>query len=1130
MKDIMKKKILILSLICFWCFTNARAAEIQAQNEINIAQNKWGAIATASSCFRDYCTAEKILNGKWGSRDTDKWASAHNEIPHWVMVDLGDVYEIDKAIIRHEGVYGEGSIYNTSDYRLQCSDTPDGPWGDLTVPVRGNSEDITVHDFDPVKTRYVRLLIEKAEQAGNTCARIYALEIYVPRNRIYKNNLDLKFPPNTFRVKNGLCEVLAEADVVISANVDRESQDVLLEYGSGYVDVVDNKSQIWLPAGKNGLSVKLVAKRGNDVVELAKETVNTPSPTYFSDGGTVHIMSSSHQDIAWMDTPQFCRKWRDKYNVTPALEMMKTKKDYRFTVECMMYLMDELEDHPERRELVHEFTREGLLEWGATYTQPYESMLTGEQMVRGMYLGRKWLHGVFPDCDAVVAWSPDVPGRAMQMPQILCKAGIPYLMFSRHEPGLYNWESPDGSGVIAYTPGHYCESGRAIFMTEPESGAGEVSKRLERDSDYFSMHGISPDYPLLRSWDFSPATDLADLINEIIPNQKLCEDSVDSRKLDLNVRYSSSREFFESVKESKPTLETIVGERPNPWLYIHGPSHHLAVSASRESGILLPAAEIFSTIQCVLDGSFDKYPAEELFEGWKASCFPDHGWGGKHGEVIDTLFKDKLEYARDKGQQLLDRALEGITSLVKTDKAKGIPLVIFNSLSWRRDGVVRTDISGVSGDFYLTDYCGNVVPHQVLQQTEGVSTILFIANDVPSTGYKTFYVMPGKTNAINDEKLIVSKYEFENLFYKLVLGSGGLSSIFDKQLNKEILCPDKFLGGEVFTMQSVGNGAGEFADVQQPTMDDFDKVSKHNPQWILNKSESGTVQTVYSLDQKMKHCTVQQTITIYNKIKKIDFGVSLSGWDGTESREFRVALPVNVDQAKVSYEVAMGVLEVGKDEINGAAGERYTTACKDVHPREVLNYMTAENDNFGVTMSSCVAVMDWIDPTTEPVSYPVLQPILLASRKSCHWEGPWYLQQGDHHYQFSILSHRPGWKNGYRFGIEANTPLQVVVGVKPGIKATLPEEKSFFEVSDDNIVVSAIKKCDDDDSVIVRLYDVEGKDSEVSINTFFSIVAAEHTDIIEENGKSIPVSRNRLQHEIGHNAIETYKLFPGGIQ
>ena len=43
-------------------------------------------------------------------------------------------------------------------------------------------------------------------------------------------------------------------------------------------------------------------------------------------------------------------------------------------------------------------------------------------------------------------------------------------------------------------------------------------------------------------------------------------------------------------------LDTITGERPNLWLYIHGPTHHWAISAEREAAALLPAAHLLTRL------------------------------------------------------------------------------------------------------------------------------------------------------------------------------------------------------------------------------------------------------------------------------------------------------------------------------------------------------------------------------------------------------------------------------------------------------------------------------------------------------------------------------------------------------
>ena len=49
-------------------------------------------------------------------------------------------------------------------------------------PVRDNTDDVTVHRFDPTKTRYVRILLETAEQDGrNEYGRIAEVEVYASK-------------------------------------------------------------------------------------------------------------------------------------------------------------------------------------------------------------------------------------------------------------------------------------------------------------------------------------------------------------------------------------------------------------------------------------------------------------------------------------------------------------------------------------------------------------------------------------------------------------------------------------------------------------------------------------------------------------------------------------------------------------------------------------------------------------------------------------------------------------------------------------------------------------------------------------------------------------------------------------
>ena len=150
----------------------------------------------------------------------------------------------------------------------------------------------------------------------------------------------------------------------------------------------------------------------------------------------------------------------------------------------------------------------------------------------------------------------------------------------------------------------------------------------------------------------------------------------------------------------------------------------------------------------------------------------------------------------------------------------------------------------------------------------------------------------------------------------------------------------------------------------------------------------------------------------------------------------------------------------------------------------------------------------------------------MASRRSCHDQGNWYLQEGDHHYRFSISSHAGDWTRGWRRGIEANTPLLAVIDPERSPEASLPEEDGFFSVSAPDAVVSAIKKCEDDDSLIVRLYEIEGRPADVELRTPFAVDKAEAVNIIEEEAKPVPAEEHGLRLKLGRNSIETLKIWP----
>jgi alpha-mannosidase len=1006
------------------------------------------------------------------------------------------------------------------------------------------------------------------------------------------------------------------------------------------------------------------------------QTTNA-NASYFN-SGNVFIVTSSHQDTAWIDTPAACRKYRIESNLKPALEMMRKDTNYTFCMEGALHVMELLDAHPEMRDEVIQRMKEGRLEFGGTYNEPYESWLSGEELIRETYFGRRWIQKNLPGCDTRVAFNPDPPARSLQTQQILAKAGIPYMFISRYHEGLYRWASPDGSSILAYTPGHYMLH-QGYLNGKTEACIKAIRSKLAEESSYYEKRDIPPTYCFINTHDISKPVDFRPLITAW--NTQLNPHPV--------MRYASIRGFFEAIDQPKANFDRLMGERPDVWVYITGPTHHWTSDVKREAARLLPAAETFTTFACLLDGNFHAWPTKELNTAWKDEIYMDHGIGGNNGHITDAVFYNKAVNARDTGRKLLNQSLGKITTQVKTDSTKGIPVTVFNDLSWPRSGPVEMDLPpSTGGNVRVLDAAGHEIPHQlttvgapdeinvaagaraaassiysaeygpekavdgrwdvadpnletgtstkwnsasgpgphwltldfggthdihkVVIRHEGVvgrfgcetqyntvnfqiqsgatadgpwtdlvrpvvsntasltvheftttpvrflrvfvtkgaaadSTariyevqafektspkprLLFVADDVPPLGYKTFYLAAGDS-AVPTTVTKTSAATCENDFYRLMLAPGGIKSIFDKQQKREVLDTGKFLGGEVFTMSSCAPNmpdAGEAGAVVQPAMDaTFDRVATHKPEW--KQIEGGPVRSVFQLEQPLADTTVRQRVVLWNQMKRLDCEVDLNEFNGHLWREFRMALPLAMENPQLAYEVPMGVVRIGKDEIPTTGGRAYGDLdyfqqCRDIRPRMVQDFVDASDARGGLTMSSSVSVFDWIDPTTNAPGKPLLQPLLLASRKSCHWTGVWYPQAGDHTFRFALTTHEGDWRNGRQYGIAANHPFHVVMGATPAAKASLPTEMSLASVSANNVIVSTIKKCEDDDSVIARVYDIEGKDGEVALKLFQPVSSAEKTSLIEEDGAPLAATGGNAEIPVGHNAIETVKL------
>lgn len=876
--------------------------------------------------------------------------------------------------------------------------------------------------------------------------------------------------------------------------------------------------QIALPLIGDPGFLKITHKEtNNELLQQYFEPLIPANWDYFGDG-KIHVIVSSHQDIAWMNTPDSCRHERVFDIVLPALDIIEKEPEFKFGMEQSLNLMEALEDAPEHRQRIVDAYKSGKFDWGATFTQPYEGLESGEQLVRQSYLGRRWIKNELPGMDAKVAYNIDVPGRSMQVPQIFKKSGIDYLFVSRMKEGFYNWYSPDGTSIFTYSPGNYgwYHYHHQVLEEDAITAMHELAKILKNWSEYYRKRNIPPHYGLVISADAGGPTYYKDLIaswNTIAEKSGI--------KIP-KIGHSTALEFFNEVNVPQAKIDSISGERPNLWLYIHGAAHYQAIKAKKEAAVNIPSAEIFNTINCRLNNDFSLYPQAELDKAWFNAIYPDHGWGGKNGHITDSIFQVALETGNAIGKKLLDESLNSIANKIELKKSQNI--IVFNDLSWDRDGYASIDISDLKGyEWVVVDNNDKEVPTQLVQ-TDNKKELIFHIEKIPSIGYKTFNIKKGKRQ---NPDINVGPNYCENSYYNMQLGEGGITRLYDKSLKREVFNTTAMVAGDLFHMGYNGNGAGEFVIITAPNYDRMERAHEKESSWSL--VESGTVYSKFKSEYKMRNFSVEQYITVYHKKKQIDLEYNIPDWPGEHNRQIRVMFPLNMEEsAQISYDVPMGMVHVDKDELQmrpggSAWGGTYRQKSEEIHPREIQNFMTANGNGFGFTMSTNVVTADYIDPSMNSAPFPVINSVLLSSHKSCHGEGNWYHQKGSHSFKFSITSHEEGWKNGFHFGVASNHPMLKVF--KSGRqKGELPSEKSFISTNDPLTLITTIKKAEDDSDVVIRLQEAEGSPKNVELRLNEEAEGVTRTDMIEENPVNIHQSGDIIEISLGRNSIETYKV------
>jgi len=139
-------------------------------------------------------------------------------------------------------------------------------------------------------------------------------------------------------------------------------------------------------------------------------------------------------------------------------------------------------------------------------------------------------------------------------------------------------------------------------------------------------------------------------------------------------------------------------------------------------------------------------------------------------------------------------------------------------------------------------------------------------------------------------------------------------------------------------------------------------------------------------------------------------------------------------------------------------------------------------------------------------------------------------QIGKHlNFRYAIMPHNGTWQDAqvYRAGLEHNSPL--VVQKAESHPGRLSKKWSVLEISQPNVVVSALKPGENGGTVL-RVYEAAGKPAEnVRIQLHANVKSARGANLIEDPGPKLESANNALTVTLRPFEIKTIALELEGV-
>ena len=890
----------------------------------------------------------------------------------------------------------------------------------------------------------------------------------------------------------------------------------------------------------------------------------------------IHVIPHSHWDREWYFTTSRSKVYLMK-DLGDVLNTLENDPEFKyFMVDAQGSLLDDyIKWRPQDKERISKLVNDGRLVIGPWYTQTDQLVISGESIVRNMYYGMKRCESFGKYMN--VGYVPDSFGQSGNMPQIYRQFGIEDTLFWRGvsddmvKHTDYNWRGDDGSVVFTtQIPfGYYIggnipeepEENEEFWQKECLEKAGGrsatrhiyfpngfdqapvrtnlpqlVKERNEKDPENEYVISCIEDY--IKDVK-SENPELEEVQGElVIAKHMRIHKSIFSSRSDLKVMNTQIQNYVTNVMEPLLTISYNLGnEYP-----------HEAVAEIWK--LLFENAAHDSIGSCISDTA-----NEDVYVRYKQARDIAVNLVELHSRLIATNVKNDADMTftaintlpqKRKDTVIVKTYVPGGKFAIIDEKGNDVDYTIIKSRDLTDYVLSQTIMLDPSRKFY--------VPDQVLEVTMAIK-----ANDVPALGYVQYSIDTQK----DSHKETADKKVLENKYYTIAVEENGSLTIVDKANNvtykNQGILVENGDDGDSFNYSPPRKDMEVFSNESKCTVkisgsDIYDQAEIHFDMVVpadLDERAEGKVSVTMLVDM---------TVALRKDSKVIDFNVKVdnkglshrlcvlfdsqivSAFNYADQQFGLIKRPNYYEKEMKLYMESMNnktEKKAGIQELANWANDQSTWQEPPISIEPTQSYVSLTDGKTGIAViPQGVREYEVLDDSKIRLTLfrtygfmgkenLIYRPGRASGERIIETPAAQLLKEMEFNFGFTSYAGDINDSDIDTLAKQYNTNLEVytyaeflngrLIFSQREIEGQNAKIHSLFE-TEGNLVVSAVKKAEEDDGYIIRLYNgKDHKDLDDKIKFNFDIKEAYYTNLKEEKTEEIKVENNTISvKELSH--------------